>query len=98
MEPFDKATEALLVDRSPERAEGLVRTGVALVLSSPDLTWNDRLQVAERLKKRHDQAKRLGDGAVPADLPSGLEVAQRSAPQRHVTELDLELAAHELFE
>lgn len=97
LEPFEKATEALLVDRSPERAEGLVRTGLALVLSSPDLTWNDRLQVAKRLKQRHDKAKQLGDGAAPADLTSALELAQRAAPPRRVSELDLELASQELI-
>ena len=61
VEPFDQATDALLLDRSPERAEGLVRMGLALVLRSPDLTRADRLTVAQRLKDRHDQAKKLGE-------------------------------------
>ncbi len=98
VEPFDQATNALLVDQAPDRAEALARLGTALVLRSPDLTRADRVRVARKLKERYDYAKGLGAGAVPAQLQPWPEaIAQAPPVEGYVSELDVDLAYGELW-
>jgi hypothetical protein len=61
--PFLKALEALR-DGHARRAESYYRSAVVAVLSSPDITTADHRRVAEAIRKRFDEARDLGLGAV----------------------------------
>jgi hypothetical protein len=90
MKPFNDALTAL-GDGFEERAESLMRAGIAQVLQSPDLTRTDRVRVVRELKDRHDQAAdQLGLGAVPGELPALPELmANAPAVDENVSEKDV---------